>query len=251
MSRREHGAGEGVATKSLAPAIHRLRAFIPIETRILVALGFIGLGLFLFIHLASEVIEGDTMAFDRASLLALRVPGKPWEPIGPHWLSESFMQVTALGSRTNLTLITTLVVAYLIAARRPGPAIFVIAATSGGAILSALLKTAFERPRPEIVPHLVDVASASFPSGHALNSSVTYLTLGILLARTERSRPVRVYLISAAIALSVLIGVSRVYLGVHWPSDVLAGWCIGSTWAFACWLAVDVIQDRRSRRGTR
>ena len=235
-------------SKPVQSVHHRLRALIPVETRILIALAAIGLGLFLFIHLASEVVEGDTMAFDRASLLALRVPGKPWEPIGPHWLLDAVLQITALGSRTNLTLIAALVVAYLFAAKKPASAAFVIAATAGGIVLSALLKMAFERPRPEIVPHLVDVTSASFPSGHALNSSVTYLTLGILLAKSERSQAVRIYLISAAILLSVLIGVSRIYLGVHWPSDVLAGWCVGSTWAFACWLVADFIQNRHPRR---
>ena len=223
-----------------------MKALIPIKSRVVIALALFGLALFLFIHLASEVLEGDTMSYDRAILLALRVPGKPWEPIGPHWLLTAVTSFTALGSRTNLTLITALVAAYLFAAKRPAAATFVIGAVAGGALLSGLLKVSFERPRPQIVTHLVDVNSASFPSGHALNASVTFLTLGLLLAKTEQRRPVRIILISAATLLSILIGCSRVYLGVHWPSDVIAGWCVGSAWALACALVAEQLQRRRS-----
>jgi undecaprenyl-diphosphatase len=223
-----------------------MKALVPIEFGVVIALALVGLSLFLFIHLASEVVEGDTMSYDRAILLALRVPGKPWQPIGPHWLLTAVTALTALGSRTNLTLITALVVFYLFAAKRPATAAFVIAAVAGGSLLSALLKLAFERPRPLIVPHLIGADSPSFPSGHALNSSVTFLTLGLLLAKTEQRRAVRIYLISAAILLSILIGCSRVYLGVHWPSDVVAGWCVGSAWALACALIAEHFQRRRS-----
>ncbi len=219
---------------------------MPVKSRVVIALALVGLSLFLFIHLASEVVEGDAMSYDRAILLALRVPGKPWLPIGPHWLLAAVTAFTALGSRTNLTLITALVAAYLFAAKRPAAAAFVIGAVTGGALLSGLLKVAFERPRPLIVPHLIGVNSPSFPSGHALNASVTFLTLGLLLAKTEQRRAVRIYLISAATLLSILIGCSRVYLGVHWPSDVLAGWCVGGAWALACALVADRFQRRRS-----
>ena len=143
---------------------------------------------------------------------------------------------------------TLLVAAYLVAAKRSATAAFVIGAVAGGAILSSLLKIAFERARPVIVTHLVGVTSPSFPSGHALNASVTYLTLGMLLAKTEQNRAVRIYLISTAILLSVLVGCSRLYLGVHWPSDVLAGWCVGSAWALICSLAAEHFQRRRTSK---
>lgn len=220
------------------------------ELRLLLLLAVTALGMFLFFHLASEVVDGDTMSFDRAVLLALRVPGHVTEPIGPHWLRRVMMQITALGGRTNLTLVTVLVGAYLVVAKRPATAAFLIGAVVGGVILSTLLKAAFDRPRPDIIMHLVAASSPSFPSGHALNSSVTYLTLGALLAKAERSRMVRIYVVSTAILLTVLIGCSRIYLGVHWPTDILAGWCVGSAWALACSLAADYVQLRRSPRGS-
>jgi undecaprenyl-diphosphatase len=224
----------------------RVHAALRVESRILVWAAVIAFGLVLFIHLASEIAEGETMAFDRAILLGLRVQGRPWEPIGPRWLLDAMTQITALGGGTVLTLMTGMVAAYLFAARRPATALFLIGAVAGGAILGWILKGAYERARPEIVTHLVTVSSASFPSGHALNSTVTYLTLGTLLAKTERRRAVRIYLISAAILLAVLIGFSRIYLGVHWPTDVVAGWCIGSIWALACSLIAEHLQQRRA-----
>ena len=186
------------------------------------------------------------MTMDRAILLWLRVPGRPDEPIGPHWLLKAMTEITALGGGTILTLITVLVATYLVAARRPATAAFVVGAIAGGAILSAFLKDVFERPRPELVVHLVNASSASFPSGHAMNSAVTYLTLGTLLAETEDSQAVRIYLIGTAILLSLAVGFSRIYLGVHWPTDVVAGWCVGSVWALSCSLLADYFQRRRT-----
>jgi undecaprenyl-diphosphatase len=156
------------------------------------------------------------------------------------------IQITALGSGVILTLVTAMVAAYLFSIKKPATALFVIGAVAGGAILSALLKAVFERPRPELVAHLVSVSSASFPSGHAMNSAVTYLTLGSLLAKSEKSRPVRIYLVSVAVFLTLLVGFSRIYLGVHWPTDVLAGWCVGSTWAIGCSLLAQFFQERRA-----
>ena len=232
--------------KSIRGLWQSANAFLRIETRILVLVALIALGLLLFLHIASEVGEGETMAFDRAILMALRVPGRPWEPIGPRWLLNVMMQITAIGGGTFLTLMSGMVAAYLFAARRPATAVFVIGAVAGGAILDSILKDVFERPRPGLVTHLVNVSSASFPSGHAMNSTVTYLTLGVLLAKTERRRAVRIYLISAAIVLALLVGFSRIYLGVHWPTDVIAGWCIGSVWALTCSLLAERLQGQRT-----
>ena len=219
---------------------------LKIETRILILLGILAISTLLFLHLAGEVAEGDTSAFDREILLALRRPGALAIPIGPTWLVKVMTEITVLGGATILTVMTFLVVGYLIAAKRPLTALFVMVAVSGGAILEAVLKHIFERPRPELVAHLVSVNSASFPSGHAMNSAVTYLTLGTLLAKSERTRAVKIYLLVAAILLTVLVGCSRVYLGVHWPTDVLAGWCVGSTWAVACATIAQYLQDRRT-----
>jgi undecaprenyl-diphosphatase len=202
--------------------------------------------LFTFLKLASEIMEGETFALDRWLLRALRSASDPSIPAGPAWLREAMVDVTALGGVAVLALLTIAAAGYLVAARKPATAAFLIAAIVGGALVSTLLKLVFDRPRPDLVGHLVEVYTASFPSGHATNSAVAYLTLGALLARAEDDRRVRVYLIAVAMALTLVIGFSRVYLGVHWPSDVLAGWCVGSAWAILCSLVARTLQRRRA-----
>lgn len=191
---------------------------------------------FCFVKIADEMVEGETRAFDERVLLALRDPADLKQPIGPAWLETSMVDLTALGGVPALTLITVLVVLYLLVSRRYANAALVAGAIAGGALLTTVMKIGFARPRPELVDHLVSVQSLSFPSGHAMASAVTYLTLGALLARTERNRAVRGYVFAVAGFLTLLIGVSRVYLGVHYPTDVLAGWSLGAAWALLCWL---------------
>jgi undecaprenyl-diphosphatase len=211
--------------------------FFSVERALLLTLLLIGAALFAFFRIASEVGEGETMALDRLVLVGLRAPADPALPIGPKWLPEAMTSLTAFGSMTGLLLVSLAVIIYLLVARRFRTALFVFAATSGGIALGALLKLLYERPRPTLVPHLVDVTSSSFPSGHATDSAIVYLTLAALLARNAPKRALRIYIIAAAILLTLLIGASRVYLGVHWPSDVVAGWMIGAAWALACSLA--------------
>jgi undecaprenyl-diphosphatase len=213
------------------------RRLLSVERALLVTLLVIAAALFAFFRIASEMLEGDTTALDRAILVGLRAPAEPAIPIGPHWLPEAMTNLTALGSMTVLPLVTLAVVFYLMLARRRRTALFLLLATSGGIVLGALLKLAFARPRPALVPHLVDVTSSSFPSGHAADSAIVYLTLAALLARSVPERGPRLYVIAVAILLTLSIGVSRVYLGVHWPSDVVAGWSIGAAWALACSIA--------------
>jgi undecaprenyl-diphosphatase len=110
-----------------------------------------------------------------------------------------------------------------------------LSAIVGASVLNAVFKLGLHRARPEVVPHLAEVSNASFPSGHAMISAATYLTVGALLAHTQTSRAVRLYLLTLAVILTVMIGLSRLYLGVHWPSDVLAGWLFGAAWALAFW----------------
>ena len=206
---------------------------------------------FALLWLGSEVLEGDTFAIDRWILLGLRSAADASNPIGPRWLLYSMMDATALGSVTVLTLVTIMVVGYLVATRRRAAAVFVSVAVVGGALLSSALKSLFFRARPDVVPHLVHVTSASFPSGHAMNSAVVYLTLATLLARTEPQERVRVYLLAVAISLALLVGVSRVYLGVHWPSDVIAGWCVGAVWAVICSLVGKALLRRHTFEGSK
>lgn len=186
-----------------------------------------------FVGLADEMSEGETASFDRAITLAFRVPGDMARPIGPTWLRDAMIDLTALGSVAVLTLVSVMAVALLLFRQRYRMAAMMAAATGGGAIASMVLKSLFARPRPDIVPHLVEVNTLSFPSGHATNSAIVYLSIALVLARNFEDRATRVFILVSAVALVVAIGVTRVFLGVHYPSDVAAGWMAGAAWALA------------------
>lgn len=213
--------------------VDRIMTFEPVS---LILFAIAAGGLFLFLQLTGEVIEGDTHAFDERLLLLLRSADDPATPIGPYWLPHAIDDITALGGTTVLSLMTIMVTGYLLLARRTAIAVFTLASVAGGWALSAVLKLGVARPRPDIVPHLVEVYDLSFPSGHAMVSAATYLTLGALLSRAEPTRITRLYTIGVAVFLTFIIGLSRVYLGVHYPTDVLGGWCAGATWALICWM---------------
>jgi undecaprenyl-diphosphatase len=201
----------------------------------LISLAAVSFFAYAFVEIAGEVIEGDVTTFDQALLLGLRNPQDLSDPVGPTWFEEAARDVTALGGTTILTFVTVAVVVYLFMVRKSGSALFVIFAATSGLFLSNLLKLGFERPRPDLVPHATEVYTASFPSGHAMLSAVTYLTLGALLGRFQTSRRVKAFFLGIALILTLAVGASRVYLGVHWPTDVLAGWCVGAAWAAFCW----------------
>jgi undecaprenyl-diphosphatase len=210
----------------------------------LLSLSLLSVFLWLFVRIADEVSEGDTADLDRAILLALRNPADVTDPIGPSWFEEIARDVTALGGNAVLTLVTATAVIYLALIRKRHAALLVLASVVGGLVLSTLLKLGFERPRPDLVPHGARVYTASFPSGHAMLSAVVYLTLGALLARVQPGRRAKAFVVGMAILISLLVGASRVYLGVHWPSDVLAGWCVGAAWAALCWFVALQLQRR-------
>jgi undecaprenyl-diphosphatase len=197
-----------------------------------------------FGHIADEVVEGDAAKFDQAILLSLRNPADPSDPLGPAWLEEAARDVTSLGSYVVLGFVLCAVIAYLLMTQKRAAALWVAASVGGGVVLSNALKLAFERPRPDLVPHAARVFTTSFPSGHATLAAVSYLTLGALLASLHTSRRLRLYFILLAVILTLAIGVSRVYLGVHYPTDVLAGWCIGAAWAALCWIIALWLQNR-------
>jgi undecaprenyl-diphosphatase len=211
---------------------------------VLVAVLLVIAGTWGFIALADEVLEGDTQHFDERVLRALRRADAPGRPIGPAWLMEVARDVTALGGVTVLSLTTAAVAGYLLIVRKYRAMWFVIAAAAGALLISTGLKNFFHRPRPELVPHLATVYTSSFPSGHSMLSSSIYLTLGALLARLLPGRRDKIYFIFVALAVTFLVGVSRVYLGVHYPTDVLAGWTAGLVWALLCWLAARSLQQR-------
>ena len=205
-----------------------------IDTGILIVFALLAAAAFAFVAIADEVTEGELHDIDRWLMLSLRDPADLSVPAGPAWLRAMMIDVTALGGWAVLTIVVIFAAGYLLAVRKYSTAAFVVAASVSGAIFGGLLKAFFDRSRPDIVAHLVEVNSASFPSGHAMHSAIIYLTLGALLAGTQKGRGVKIYLIGAAILLTLSIGFSRVYLGVHWPSDVIAGWSVGAAWAIAC-----------------
>jgi undecaprenyl-diphosphatase len=216
--------------------LHALLAFARERRREvgLIAAFAIGAALILVFGLfADEVLEGDTAGFDRAAFALLRGDDAA-HPASPRWLGEFGRDVTALGSMSFLGFVTAVTVGYLLLIRQRALALLMAVAVIGGMLASSLLKLWFDRPRPDI-PHDVAVFTASFPSGHATLSAITYLTLAALLARVHTDRRIKVYFVAVAIFLTVAVGVSRIYLGVHYASDVLAGWCIGSAWAILCW----------------
>lgn len=213
-------------------------------------LAVLAAGVWSFVELAEAVRDEEIRELDERIMLSMRNPADRSDPLGPPWVEETGRDLTALGGVTVLSLFVLATAGYLLLERRPRALAFLLAAVVGGQLLSSTLKHGFARPRPDLVPHGAYVYTASFPSGHATMSAVTYLTLGALVARLLSRRRTKLFVVACAVGFSLLAGVSRVYLGVHWPSDVLAGWALGASWAVACWLVADAI-DRRRREAIR
>jgi undecaprenyl-diphosphatase len=219
-----------------------------IEKRVLVAMIVIASLVLAFTLLASQVIEGETHALDQRILMLFRTPSDHSLSIGPPWLKEAMRDITALGSTTILSIIVLGVVGFLAISGLRHAAVMVLGSVLVGAALSSSLKWRFARPRPEFIPRDVVLYTASFPSGHTTLSAVVYLTLAALLCRTQASVAVKAYILSVAAFLTAIVGVSRVYLGVHWPTDVIAGWLVGGAWALLCTSVMSWLQHRRRRR---
>ena len=213
--------------------------------RLTVALAvLLGAGILGFLALANAVADGGARRFDEWLLLALRTPGNLSDPIGPKWFEEMMRDITALGGTAVLSLGVLAVTGFLALTRKTHAAITVLVSVMSGMVLSQAIKWAYARPRPELVPHGMETYSASFPSGHSMMAAVVYLTLGALLVRHQTQRRMKVYVLAVAVLLTALVGISRIYLGVHWPTDVLAGWCLGAAWAILCWFAMLWLQRR-------
>jgi|SRR5690554_1245726 len=209
------------------------------ELRLLVVLLILFALIWGFVELADEVMEGETGKFDQSLLLLMRNANDLSDPLGPAWVEEMGRDLTALGGNIVLTLVVLAVMGYMLLSGRRQIAIIVLVAGLGSQGMNTWLKTSFDRPRPDLVPHQMAVYTASFPSGHTMSAASIYLTLGALLARLESRRRVKVYILTLATVLSLLVGLSRIYLGVHWPTDVLAGWVAGTGWALLCWLGAE------------
>lgn len=209
----------------------------------LLAVGGLAAGVWMFALIADEVVEGGAQGFDRKLLLAMRRPADG-SPIGSPAVQEAARDVTALGSLTVLGLLTALTGGFLALDGKKRMGLFVCGCVASGSIASTVLKDAFDRPRPDLVPWAVHVSTASFPSGHSMLSAVAYLALGALLARSQERKLLKAYFLLLAALLTFMVGLSRVYLGVHWPTDVLAGWTAGAVWALLCWFAARWLQSR-------
>ena len=218
------------------------------ELQILLGAVAVLLLVWVFASLADEVLEGDTRHFDEWVLGALRQESDPTQLKGPRWLARGAGDITALGGPTVLGLTVLAVTGYLLLHGLYRHGVFVFVASVGGWVLNWALKQAFARARPSVVPHLQEVMTWSFPSGHALTSAAVYLTLGALLMRIAEGRLAKYYCIAIAMLVTFLVGASRVFLGVHYPTDVLAGWVIGMTWALLCWTVERAIERRAGLR---
>lgn len=214
------------------------------EFTVLAALLIVIAGSWGFIELADDVTEGDTTRFDEWAVRALREPSDPADPLGPRWLEEVGRDLTALGGNAVLTLLTLAVAGFLWLRRMYQALALLAVAVLGGLLLSTGLKDFFDRPRPSLVPHLSVTYTSSFPSGHSMLSATTFMTLGALLGRFVKEAQLKAYFLIVALLLTGLVGLSRVYLGVHYPTDVLAGWAAGTVWALLCWLVALYLQRR-------
>lgn len=219
------------------------------DLSLLVSLLILVVAVLTFIAVADAVTEGELGGFDRAAIRALRRADDPAKPIGPFWLPEAARDVTGLGSASLLTLFTLVVAGFLWLNRDHGAMWLVLASAAGGYLIGPVVKAIYARPRPDVVPHLMIVGSYSFPSGHSIQAACVYLTLGALLARIVERRWLKAYFLSTAVLLTALVGLSRVYLGVHYPTDVLAGWAAGLAFASAISIVAGVLQRRGKVEG--
>lgn len=212
--------------------------------RVLGGVVFMG-AVLLFVTLAVSAPKGTFLEAELHLMRAFRDEGRP---LGPHWALEAVRDLTALGSATVLILLILLILGDLCLRRHYRIALLIALTTGGGEILNAILKDAFDRARPEESLRLVEVSTSSFPSGHSMAGSIFYLTIGAVLARVTTRRREKSYFMLTAILLTGLTGFSRVYLGVHYPTDVLAGWSAGTAWALLCWYIADALARRGKMR---
>ena len=203
------------------------------------------LGVMTFVELADDMTEADGRAFDQAVLEAFRPGATPADPWGPGWLETAALDLTALGGTAVLTLFAIIVLGFLILQRKRLSALLLVLGLAGGVALSEGLKAVFGRERPPEDLQAVETLNASFPSGHSLLSAVFYLSIGVMLTRAFAQKRFKAYIIGVAVMLTLIVGLTRVYLAAHWATDVLAGWSVGAAWAMALWLVAYGIQRRQ------
>jgi undecaprenyl-diphosphatase len=231
---------------SIALRIMKPAARMP-ELRILIAL-FLAVGtLWVFEEVHENFVREGEKSMDSDLLLALRSGSDQTDPIGPEWVEELARDLTALGGVGVLTLVIAASVLFLFMAGQARMARMVLVATTGGIAITQLLKAVFDRARPDLLLHETHAYTSSFPSGHSAMSAITYLTLGALVARGLPTRTLKAYVMLVSAVVTLLVGFSRVYLGVHWPSDVLGGWSLGAGWSLLCWAGAEWLEGSSAR----
>lgn len=215
---------------------------IALRTPLLVLLVAVA-AVWLFGELSEAALGLDPYGFDERLLLLLRRADDPADPLGPAWFEQILIDITSLGSLTVVGIVSLLAAVALLRARRPLAAVggWIVVGTAEA--LNFVLKLGYARPRPDLVAHQVEVASASFPSAHAMLAATAYLTWVLLLTSRQDPR-FRTLALTFALTIIALIGFSRVYLGVHWPTDVLAGWVAGASLAIAGHFLVRRLEGR-------
>ncbi|WAC59890.1 phosphatase PAP2 family protein [Brevundimonas sp. SL130] len=202
-----------------------------------------------FIEIADAMTEADGQAFDHQVLALLRPyaddPGRPW---GPGWLKEAAADITSLGGIAVLGLFALIVIVFLLSQRKWLSSLLLALGLAGGVMLSEGLKAVFERERPPQLMQAVETTNASFPSGHALLATVFYLSVAVMLTRAFPRPGFKIFVLGVGMVMALLVGLTRIYLGAHWATDVFAGWAAGSAWAMALWLAAYGIARWQKRR---
>ncbi len=211
-----------------------------IDRKTLTAVIFLILGVLIFFAAAVAIQYPQIRDFDTSVFNFLR--GSDTAPV---WIKLFMSDITTLGSGTVIFLLVIFIITYFIIIKRKAAALLILSASVGGGALTFILKSFFQRQRPSAIVYLVNVDSLSFPSGHSTISAAIYLSLAALLSLVYKKRVVRIYFISAASFLTFIIGYSRVYLGVHYPIDVIGGWSLGVAWASFCWLAAFYLQRKK------
>jgi undecaprenyl-diphosphatase len=206
------------------------------EAKALAIVAIVAAGVWALLSLGGEVREGETGAFDSRIILALRVAGHPHTPVGPAWLGDVMRDVTALGGTTMVVLATSLAVAALVFHHHWRRGLVLALVMVFAQTCDELLKGFYGRVRPDFAPVGAYVYAQSFPSGHSTASAALWLSLAMIAASFESRRRAKVAWFAFAGIVILGVGASRVYLGVHWPTDVVAGWMLGACWALAGWL---------------
>ncbi|WP_297804066.1 phosphatase PAP2 family protein [uncultured Brevundimonas sp.] len=225
-----------------ARVLRTARNEIGIVTPLLVG----AIGLAVFAAIADGVAEGDRQTFDWTILRWLRPDAAdPGRLIGPWWLQEAAIDITSLGGISVLVVFALIFSFFLWVSRKRLSALLLVVALAGGVALSEGLKTLFDRPRPPVEYQAVETLNASFPSGHALLATVFYLTIGVMVARAFPRNRMKTYVVAWSVVLVLLIGITRIYLGAHWATDVLGGWGIGAFWAMLLWFVAYLLERRQ------